>query len=51
VLKITINETVTEKRWILEGRLVGPWVGELRRSWKKTQRDQVDELPFWSSKM
>jgi hypothetical protein len=40
VLKITITETLTEKRWILQGRLVGPWVGELRRSWKKTQRDQ-----------
>jgi hypothetical protein len=51
VLKITINETLTEKRWILEGRLVGQGVGELRRSWKKTQRDQVDEHPFWTSKM
>ena len=40
MLKITINETVTEKRWILEGRLVGPWVGELRTSWEKTHRDQ-----------
>ena len=40
MLKITITETLTEKRWILQGRLVGPWVGELRKSWKKTQRDQ-----------
>jgi len=39
VLRITINETPTEKRWILQGRLVGPWVGELRASWKKTHRD------------
>jgi hypothetical protein len=39
VLKITINETPTEKRWILQGRLVGPWVGELRTCWKKTHRD------------
>jgi hypothetical protein len=35
VLKITINETPTEQRWILQGRLVGPWVDELRTSWKK----------------
>jgi hypothetical protein len=39
VLRITINETPTEKRWILQGRLVGPWVGELRTIWKKTQGD------------
>ena len=39
MLKITINETPTERRWILQGRLVGPWVGELRTCWKKTHRD------------
>jgi anti-anti-sigma regulatory factor len=38
VLKITIDETPTEKRWILQGRLVGLWVSELRRAWKKTRR-------------
>ncbi len=39
MLRITINETPTEKRWILQGRLVGPWVGELRTSWKRTHRN------------
>jgi hypothetical protein len=39
VLKITINETPTEQRWILQGRLVGPWVDELRTSWKKAHSD------------
>jgi hypothetical protein len=39
VLKITINETPTEQRWILQGRLVGPWVDELRTSWKKAHLD------------
>jgi hypothetical protein len=39
VLRITINETPTERRWILQGRLVGPWVAEVRTSWKKTYRD------------
>ncbi len=38
MLRITINETPTENRWILQGRLVGLWVSELRRSWKKTHR-------------
>ena len=35
MLRITLNETPTEKRWILQGRLVGPWVGEMRTSWKR----------------
>jgi hypothetical protein len=34
VLKITVTETQTESRWILQGQLVGPWVNELRRYWK-----------------
>jgi anti-anti-sigma regulatory factor len=38
VLKITRTETPGEERWILQGRLVGLWVSELRRSWKKTHR-------------
>jgi hypothetical protein len=36
VLKITIHDTPTERKWTLEGRLVGPWVGELRSNWKRT---------------
>jgi anti-anti-sigma regulatory factor len=35
VLKITIVETATDRRWILQGRLVGPWVNELRTAWKR----------------
>ena len=38
MLKITITETQTENRWILQGRLVGPWVGELRSYWKQKHR-------------
>jgi anti-anti-sigma regulatory factor len=41
VLKITISETPAETRWILHGRLVGDWVDELRRSWKKKPRRQI----------
>ena len=40
MLKISITETTTDRRWILEGRLVGPWVGELRATWKREHRGQ-----------
>ena len=40
MLRITIAETLTEQRWTLEGRLVQPWVGELRTSWKSRHRAQ-----------
>lgn len=35
MLKITVFDTPTERRWILAGRLMGPWVKELRIAWKK----------------
>jgi len=35
VLKITVTETQTESRWILQGELAGPWVSELRKFWKE----------------
>jgi anti-anti-sigma regulatory factor len=38
MLKITILETTSERRWIVQGRLVGPWVSELRTTWKKVHR-------------
>jgi hypothetical protein len=40
MLRITIAEMATEQRWTLEGRLVQPWVGELRTCWKKRHRPQ-----------
>jgi len=43
VLRITIDETSTEKRWILQGRLVGLWVSELRRTWKNTHRPKNNQ--------
>ena len=36
VLKITLTETPAERRWVVQGRLVGPWVNELRTTWKRT---------------
>jgi hypothetical protein len=40
MLRITVAETAIEQRWTVEGRLVGPWVGELRTCWKKRHRAQ-----------
>jgi ABC-type transporter Mla MlaB component len=40
MLRITIARTATEQRWTLEGRLVQPWVGELRTCWKNSHRAQ-----------
>jgi len=40
MLRITVAETAIEQRWTVEGRLIGPWVGELRTCWKKRHRAQ-----------
>jgi outer membrane protein TolC len=38
VLKISFSETPSEERWILQGRLTAPWLGELRVRWKREHR-------------
>lgn len=35
MLRITIIETPCERKWVLQGRLIGPWAEELRTSWEK----------------
>jgi anti-anti-sigma regulatory factor len=35
MLKIIITKTTTEETWTLQGRLVAPWVNELKASWKR----------------
>ena len=42
MLKINFSETPAEERWILHGRLTGPWVHEFRASWKKNHRTDVE---------
>ena len=37
MLRITIAETLSEQRWTLEGRLVQPWVSELKSCWTRTE--------------
>jgi len=37
MLRITIAETVKEQKWTLEGRLVHPWISELKTTWTETE--------------
>jgi anti-anti-sigma regulatory factor len=37
MLRITIAETPTEQKWTVEGRLVHPWVSELKSNWARTE--------------
>ena len=38
MLKITTQSTEASTRITVEGRLVGPWVGELERCWRESER-------------
>jgi hypothetical protein len=38
MLRITILEETLATRFVLEGKLVEPWVGELRKCWKTKER-------------
>ena len=38
MLKISFSETPVEEKWILEGRISGAWVRELRASWMKNHQ-------------
>jgi anti-anti-sigma regulatory factor len=42
-LKITVMETPTENRCIVQGQLVGPWVDELRSLWREKLRAQPEQ--------
>jgi anti-anti-sigma regulatory factor len=54
MLKITITNTAVEECWTLHGRLIAPWVNELKASWKKEHRTaqgrrcivNLDEVTF-----
>lgn len=35
LLRITIVETPSEQKWVLQGRLIGPWAQELRSNWNR----------------
>ena len=54
MLRITIADTAMEEQWTLQGRLVSPWVNELKASWKKAHNPvqgrrcivNLDEVTF-----
>jgi hypothetical protein len=46
MLRIMITDGLAEQRWILQGRLVMPWVTELEKSWKES-RSQGDARKCW----
>jgi anti-anti-sigma regulatory factor len=43
MLKITIDNAMNAATLKLEGRLAGPWVGELERSWHAVRDDSGDK--------
>lgn len=45
MLRITITDGPSQQRWILQGRLVAPWIGELETSWKES-RTRHDAMSY-----
>jgi len=43
MLKITIDNAMNAATLKLEGRLAGPWVGELERSWRAVKDDSREK--------
>ena len=43
MLRITVTETASEQRWILQGRLTGSTVEELITSWRANRRCQPSQ--------
>ena len=39
MLKISVVDSRTERRLILEGKLIAPWVAELRTAWKTANQE------------
>jgi hypothetical protein len=39
MFKISIVETRSQRKLVVEGRLSGPWVEELRAGWRNASRD------------
>src|SRR6267142_7281255 len=39
MLKISIVDNRTQRRLVLEGRLVAPWVAELKTAWRRARAD------------
>ena len=44
MLRVSYSETAEGQRWILCGRLAGPWVAELRSCWQQA-RERAPRAP------
>ncbi len=42
MLRITISDEAWGQRWTVQGRLSGPWVAQLKSSWKKSHGPNGD---------
>src|SRR5260370_12410533 len=42
MLRISVMDSRTERRLVLEGKLIAPWVAELRTAWKAANRQIED---------
>jgi hypothetical protein len=42
MLRISVIDSRTERRLVLEGKLIAPWVAELRAAWKAANRKIED---------
>lgn len=42
MLRISVTDSRTERRLVLEGKLIAPWVAELRTAWKAANRESED---------
>jgi hypothetical protein len=40
MLKVTIVDTPTEQKFVLEGKLTKPWVADLESAWKSTREER-----------
>ena len=39
MFKVSVIDSRTERRLVLEGKLIAPWVGELRTAWKTANEE------------
>ena len=39
MLKISIHDTPSHRRLVIEGKLIAPWAAELRRAWRNATAD------------
>ena len=46
MLRAIINETQSEQRWILQGKLCKRWAAELKEQWESTRSARIGKACF-----